>query len=115
MGKTYKFHKKDINRYRKVYRYIRKKPVFEFCSGGAFEMIAGYIDFVDEAGPKSYTYPAGTDFTKTPVATATSVDNISNGSANVNVFIESITKTTLQVSVSAPFTGRVHFIIVGQD
>ena len=115
MGKTYKFHKKDINRYRKIYRYIRKKPVYEYCSDAAFEMVAGYVDFVDEAGPKTYTYPAGTSFTNVPVVTATSVDNIPNDSADVNVFVTSVSQTTAQFSVSAPFTGRVHFIIVGQD
>jgi hypothetical protein len=45
----------------------------------------------------------------------TSVDSESNNTANVNAFVTSITNTAVQISVSAPFTGRVHFIIVGQD
>lgn len=115
MAKLYKFHKKDINRYRKVYRYIRKKPIFEFCSDSGFEMVAGYVDFNDTAGPVTLVFPTGTSFKNVPVVTATSVDYFSDSSANVNVFITSITANEVQVSVSAPFHGRVHLMIVGQD
>ena len=45
----------------------------------------------------------------------TSVDSEGNDQANVNAFVTSITTTETQLSVSAPFTGRVHFIIVSQD
>jgi len=117
MAKLYKFHKKDINRYRKVYRYIRKKPVYEYCSGAAFEMVAGYVDFtiLQGGGPITLVYPQGTNFKNIPVVTATSVDYFSDNSANVNVFITSVTVNEVQVSVSAPFHGRVHLMIVGQD
>ena len=115
MGKLYKFDRRDMNRYRKVYRYIRKRPIYEYCSNDEFEMIAGSVDFVDEAGPKTYTYPATIIFTAVPIITVTSVDSESNNQANVNAFVTSITNTEVQISVSANFTGKVHFIIVGQD
>ena len=116
MAKLYKFHKKDINRFRKVYRYIRKKPIFEFCSDAGFEMVAGYVDF-DGSSTTTVTlvYPTGTSFKNVPIVTATSVDYYSDSSANVNVFITSVSATQVQVSVSAPFHGRVHLMIVGQD
>ena len=47
MAKVHRFRKRDRNRYRKVYRYIRKRPSFEFCSNAEFEMIAGFVDFAD--------------------------------------------------------------------
>jgi len=115
MSKVYKFTRKDKNRYRKVYRYIRKKPVYEYCANEEFEMIAGYVDFINSDGPETYTYPSTVSFTNVPVVTVTSVDSESNNQANVNAYITSITTTALNISVSAPFTGRVHFIIVGQD
>jgi hypothetical protein len=115
MAKVHRFRKRDRNRYRKVYRYIRKRPAFEFCSNAEFEMIAGFVDFVDSAGPVTFTYPSTSSFTQVPVITVTSVDSESNNTANVNAFVTSITNTAVQISVSAPFTGRVHFIIVGQD
>ena len=115
MAKVFKFTRKDKNRYRKVYRFIRKKPVYEYCSDEEFEMIAGYVDFSNSAGPETYTFPATISFSNVPVITVTSVDSEGNDQANVNAFITSITTTETQLSVSAPFTGRVHFIIVSQD
>ena len=78
-------------------------------------MIAGFVDFVNTSGPVTYTYPATASFTQVPVITVTSVDSANNNAANVNAFVTSITNTAVQISVSANFTGRVHFIIVGQD
>ena len=115
MAKVFNFTRKDKNRYRKVYRYIRKKPSYEYCSSGEFEMIAGYVDFSNTDGPVTYNYPSTISFTAVPVATITSVDSESNDQANVNVYISIISSTQLKISSSAPFTGRVHFIIVGQD
>ena len=114
MSKVYNFTRKDKNRFRKVYRYIRKKPVYEYCSDSAFGMIAGYLDFQNSDGPETYTFPS-TSFSNVPVITVTSVDSLSNDEANVNAFVTSITTTAAQLSVSAAFTGRVHFIIMSQD
>jgi len=115
MSKVYNFTRKDKNRFRKVYRYIRKKPVYEYCSDSAFGMIAGYLDFQNSDGPETYTFPSTISFLNVPVITVTSVDSLSNDEANVNAFVTSITTTAAQLSVSAAFTGRVHFIIVSQD
>jgi hypothetical protein len=115
MAKVFKFTRKDKNRYRKVYRFIRKKPVYEYCSDEEFEMIAGYVEFVNSDGPETYTFPATINFTNVPVITVTSVDSENNNQANVNAYVTSVSTTEVQISVSAPFTGRVHFIIVRQD
>jgi len=115
MSTVYRFTRKDKNRYRKVYRYIRKKPVYEYSSNEEFEMIAGYLTFTNSSGPETYTFPGTVSFSNVPIVNVTSVDSESNGQANVNAFVTSITTTSLSVSVSAPFTGRVHFIIMGQD
>jgi hypothetical protein len=115
MAKVYNFHRRDRNRFRKVYRYIRKKPHFEFCSDGNFNMIAGFVDFSKSAGPVTYTFPATANFSNVPVITVTAVDHLSTGGADVNAFVTSITTTSAQISVSDIFTGRVHFVIVSQD
>ena len=78
-------------------------------------MIAGYLDFQNSDGPVTYTFPSTISFSNVPVITVTSVDSLSNDEANVNAFVTSITTTAAQLSVSAAFTGRVHFIIVSQD
>lgn len=115
MAKVFSFTKKDRNRYRKVYRFIRKKPSYEYCSSEEFEMIAGYVEFTNSDGPVVYSYPSSVTFTNVPVVTVTSVDSVNNSQANVNAYVTAITTSGLSISVSAPFTGRVHFIIVGQD
>ena len=119
MAKTYKFSRKDKNRFKKTYRYVRKKPVYEFCSDQDFKMIVGSATFTDSAGPVSYTYPtSGADavtFTNAPIVTAISVDSSSNNTANVNIFVTAITTLLVTFQASAPFTGEVHFHIISQD
>ena len=81
-------------------------------------MIVGEVIFTSTSGPVSYTYTTASpliSFTKVPVITAIAVDKNSNSSANVNVFVTSITTTEVQFSSSAPFTGTVNFQIISQD
>ena len=59
MPTVYSFTRKDKNRYRKVYRFIRKKPVYEYCSNEEFEMIAGYLTFTNSSETDVITVPAG--------------------------------------------------------
>jgi len=115
MAKTYKFTKKDKNRHRKIYRYIRRKPVFEYCSDSDFKMVVGEVDFVNTSGPVTFTYPTSVIYNNAPVITAISYDSENNNSANVNIFIKSVTTSDVQFESSAPFTGKVHFHIISQD
>ena len=114
MGKLYKFDRRDMNRYRKVYRYIRKKPVNHYCTDGPFELIAGSLTFTNSSS-ETFNYPLGTTFVQVPVATVTSVDSESNDQADVNAFVTSITNKTVTIETSSPFIGEVHFILVSQD
>ena len=93
----------------------KKKVNYNDCSNEEFEMIAGYVEFTNSSGPETYTFPATISFTNVPVVTVTSVDSESNNQANVNAYVTSVNTTEVQISVSAPFTGRVHFIVVSQD
>jgi len=115
MAKTYKFTKKDKNRFRKVYRYIRRKPVIEYCSDSDFKLIVGDVDFNNTSGPVTFTYPTTVLYTNVPIITAISYDSDNNNSANVNIFITAITTTSVQFESSAPFIGKVHFHIISQD
>lgn len=94
----------DRNRFRKVYRYIRRKPVFEEDLDVIVE--AGEINFTNtNAGSHSFSKV----FTSAPFITATAYDSASNSQANVNVFITSVTLTSFTVKTSANFTGKVQF------
>ena len=115
MAKTYTFTKRDKNRFRKTYSYIKRRPVEQYCSDSDFKLIVGEIIFTNTSGPVTYTYPATSNYLNVPVVTAISYDSENNGSADVNIFITSVTTTAVQFESSAPFTGKVHFHIYSQD
>ena len=118
MSKAHIFKKRDANRFRKVYNYIRKKPVDQFVSDNGFTMLIGDVDFANTAGPVSLVYSTIdplVNFLNVPTITAISLDDLSNNSANVNIFITTITTTSVTFESSAPFTGKVNFQIVSQD
>lgn len=118
MAKAFIFKKKDANRFRKIYNYIRKKPVDQYISESGFTMLVGDVDFDNTSGPVTFTYTTADpsiSFANAPIITALSVDNLSNNSANVNIFITSVTITAVTFEASAPFSGKVNFQIVSQD
>ena len=118
MAKSIIFKLKDANRFRKVYNYIRKKPVNQFVSDEKFVMLVGDVDFVSTSGPVTFTYTTADptiSFINAPIITAISVDNLSNSSANVNIFITAVTTTSVTFESSAPFDGKVNFQIISQD
>ena len=115
MAKTYVFTKRDKNRYKKVYNFIKRKPIDQYCSDGDFKLIVGEVDFNNSSGPVIYTFPPTVIYKAIPVVTAISHDSENNDSANVNVFITSLTTSAVSFSSSAPFTGKVHFHIYSQD
>ncbi len=118
MAKAHIFKKRNANRYRKIYNYIRKKPVDQFVSDSPFTMIVGEIGFNNESGPVTFTYTSvdpSISFNNAPVITAIAVDNFSNSQANVNIFVNSVSTTEAQFSSSAPFSGSVNFQLISRD
>ncbi len=118
MGKAHIFKKRDANRFRKVYNYIRRKPIDQYVSNTGFKMVVGDVTFTNSSGPVTFTFTTADPtitFSNAPIVTAVTVDNLSNNSANVNVFVTSVTTTTAIFATSAPFTGKVNFQVVSQD
>jgi len=105
MAKTV-FKRRDRNRYRKVYPYIRKAPSYQYCSDKETEIEIGEVVFTNSS-VETFTFT--TSFASVPIVTAISYDSSSNGSADVNVYIDSITTTAVILRTSAPFTGKVQF------
>ena len=107
MGTNTKF---DKNRYRKIYRYIRKKPVIVNLTSNSEELDvtieAGEITFTDaDTGSHIFTK----SFASAPFVTAVAYDSSGNEEANVNVFISSVTTVSVTIKTSANFTGKIHF------
>ena len=111
MGKAV-FKRRDKNRFRKVYPYIRKVPVYEYCSSEDIEIEVGEISYNNSS---SGTYTFTTVFKNAPMITAVSYDSESNGTADVNVYISSVSTSSVTIKTSAPFTGKVHFHAIRID
>jgi hypothetical protein len=111
MGFT-KLKLRDLNRYRKIYPYLRKEPSLSYTSDKELQIEAGRITFTNQS---QGTHVFSQTFASAPTITAISVDSKSNNSADVNVFVNTVSKTQVILETSEKFTGEVHFqaIMVG--
>jgi len=107
---TTKFKKKDLNRLKKVYPYIRKKPVFGLLSDKEVVIEVGSLYFDGIVDSRTYDFEA--TFDGIPTITAIAVDTEGYGDGNVNVFVSEITTQTATIATSQKFTGRVHFHVI---
>ncbi len=101
-----KFKKRDLNRYRKIYPYLRRKPVWSYCADKEVIIEVGSITFTN-SNSESHTFSE--NFSEAPTVTAIAYDSEGNSSADVNVFITSVSKTQVTIGVSNNFTGTVEF------
>jgi len=101
-----KLKKRDLNRFRKVYPYIRREPRFILCSEKEVIMEVGSATF---AGETSVVYVFGAPFSTAPTVTALSIDTEMNNAADVNAWVSNVTTTSVTINVSAPLHGSVHF------
>jgi hypothetical protein len=103
-GSTFK--KKNKNRFKKVYPYIRRAPVYELVSDAQSVSIETSILTFTNSSSETYTFAA--TFLEAPIVTVTTVDSESNDTANVNAVVSSVTATSVTVQTSQTFTGTVH-------
>jgi hypothetical protein len=100
------FKKINVNRRRKVYPYIRKVPRLKYESDKETTIEIGNVVFTDA---DSVTYTFEETFISAPTITAVSVDSVSSGQADVNIFVSSVSTTSITLNASQIFTGEVHF------
>jgi hypothetical protein len=102
--------KRDKNRFRKTYPYLRRKPVLETVLGGTSnveDIEVGIINY-NKTDVGSHTFT--TSFTSVPTITAIVVETAGGSPANVNVYVELVDLGSVQIRVSdASFVGSVHF------
>jgi len=102
-----KSKKKNKNEYKKVYPYIRRRPVYtyELDKETVIETAKVYFDNTSEV-----TYVFTGTFVAIPSMTATAEVE------DLNVFITSITTTSVTINTSESFTGYVdiHAIYVAE-
>ena len=95
---------RDNNRFRKIYPFIRRKPFYTTGDNVTFESGKATVTAVDEV-----TITFTTSFLSAPYVTATAYDSLTNGTANVNAYIVSVSTTQVTIGFSASFTGEVHY------
>tara|TARA_B100000900_G_C20582176_1_gene717974 strand:+ start:1451 stop:2062 length:612 start_codon:yes stop_codon:yes gene_type:complete len=113
MGTHVKFDNKvltrDANRFRKVYRYIRKKPFPIVCDDGTqvsnFVWGAYFVEF-NHQHEVTHHFPCCYD--APPAVIATSVAEGSNN-ANFNVFVTDVTSSQCTFRTSGYYTGYVYY------
>ena len=98
-----KFKKRDLNRFRKVYPFIKREP------RNADEPVTIEVGSIEFSGGSSVTYAFSESFTGAPTISAISVDSESNNGANVNIFVSLVTKSRVTFESSQDFNGTVHF------
>jgi hypothetical protein len=97
--------KLDANRVRYVYPLLRKEPRFGEIGSGTNAEVA-IIDFNNQES-NSYTFVEAYD--QIPVCVISPEDE------NVNVYITSLTTSSITISASSAFTGKVHIHIYPQE
>jgi len=101
-----KFKKRDLNRFRKIYPYIRRAPRFVYTSDKEAIIEVGEVLF---SNTSSKEYEFKETYSSIPMITAISYDSESNDTADVNVFISSLSTTSVTFETSQAFTGTIHF------
>jgi len=99
------FKKRDNQRFKKTYSTFRRRPNEETIPVGNFLLEVASLDL---SGQTTITYNFETSFPSTPVVTATAVDSAGNNEANVNVYIVSLSSTSVTFGLSKSFTGQIH-------
>lgn len=91
----------DLNRQRKIYPYIRRKPIYGFLDKEENISIGGISAEIETAeinwsNADSYTHTFTTLFSSIPRVVAIAKDD------NINVYVESVTLTDVTIRASAP-------------
>jgi hypothetical protein len=108
--------KRDKNRFRKTYPYLRRKPVLETVLGGGSNISDIVVGIISYNKTDVGTHTFSTPFSTIPIITAIAAETPGGSPANVNVYVELVDLSTVQIRVSdANFVGNVHFHAISQS
>ena len=99
-----KTRSRDQNRYVKKYGFVRVPPRPHLITDRVTIIEAVELSF---SNVSSVEHVFDSSFPGTPVVTATALDSESNSTANVNVFIKSLSSTNVTIGTSETFTGTI--------
>ena len=106
---TTKFKKRNLNRYRKIYPYIRREPRYELISTSEAIIEIASLPF-DRSTEETYTFAEF--FIGVPHVTATVVDSSGTNTANTGIYISSLDSSAVTIRTTGLFSGVVHLHII---
>ena len=99
----------DLSRFKKVYPLLREKPNLRELSDELTSQIDVEVEVLDFNDTNTGSYTFKKTYTSIPIVAATPEDE------NVNVFITSLSLTSVTIESSAEFTGKVHVQVFRDD
>ena len=106
-----KFTRRDLNRYKKTYPFVQRKPRYALVSDKEANMEVAEIVF-DNVSSQTYTF--STIYSTVPTVTVVGYDSMRNseGNADVAVMVSVLTTTTVTITASEAFRGSVFVQII---
>jgi hypothetical protein len=102
--------RRDLQRFRKVYPFYRRPPRYVYYASSPLgDDVVLEVGEIVCANTDSATYNFTESFTSAPSISGISLDTTVTGSANVNVYVQSVSTSQVVFRTSAPFTGKILF------
>jgi len=101
--------KKNKNVFKKVYPYIRRRPVYTYELENETVMETAILTFTNES---SKTYVFEELYSEEPTITAIAVQNEAGDNANVNLIITNSSVTQCTIEASDEFSGYVSIQVI---
>ncbi len=102
MGRV-KLTSRNLNRYTKVYPYVRALPRYVYFADESFNLESGVINF---EGNDTVTYTFKNSYASVPTVIATPLND------SFNVFVSSITTTQVVLTASIPNNESASIVVV---
>lgn len=95
----------DLQRYKKTYPFLRREPRSHYITDRPMQIETAEVSF---SGSDQLTYTFTSVFTSIPKVTVTPV----GASADVNIFVSTISSTSVSIQASAPNNFSVHIHVI---
>jgi len=105
MGATI-FRKFDLNRFSKVYPFLRRQPKYSYESNSQVVLESAILSF---DGNNQVTYNFLNTYSSAPIVVATSQND------SFNVFIQSVSTTSVTIGASASSSYSVSIFVVSDE
>lgn len=106
-----KFTRRDLNRFKKVYPFVQRKPRYVLTTDSEANIEVAEIVFNNE---ESKTYVFSSIYSAAPTVTITGFDSMKDtgGNANVSLMVSELTSQQVKIVSSEKFRGSVFIQVI---